>query len=89
GINTPSKSSKTGKSATAKEPVEEPIAEVVMDDAVNTAGEDVVRDDDQSQDTSEPKTNNTPNQDWFKQSPRPPTPDSECNKCQVVLDQPK
>ncbi|GKC17794.1 hypothetical protein Tco_1014576 [Tanacetum coccineum] len=29
----PSKGSKTGKSASAKEPVEEPIAEVVMDDA--------------------------------------------------------
>nr|GFC81634.1 hypothetical protein [Tanacetum cinerariifolium] len=38
------------------EPVKEPIAKVVMDDAVNTAGEDVVRDDDQPQDTSEPKT---------------------------------
>ncbi|GJR85373.1 hypothetical protein Tco_0209384 [Tanacetum coccineum] len=37
----PSKGSKTGKSASAKEPVEEPNAEVVMDDAVNTAGEDV------------------------------------------------
>ncbi|GJZ32748.1 hypothetical protein Tco_0578184 [Tanacetum coccineum] len=34
----PYKGSKTGKSASAKEPVEEPIAEVVMDDA----GEDVV-----------------------------------------------
>nr|GEV00070.1 hypothetical protein [Tanacetum cinerariifolium] len=52
----PSKSSKTGKSAAAKEPVEEPIAEVVMDDAVNTASVDVVRDDDQPQDTLEPKT---------------------------------
>ncbi|GJU86907.1 hypothetical protein Tco_1294453 [Tanacetum coccineum] len=59
-----SKSSKTGKFATTKEPVEEPIAKVVMDDAVNTAGEDVVRDDDQLQDTSEPKTYKTPNQDW-------------------------
>ncbi|GJZ76982.1 hypothetical protein Tco_0641654 [Tanacetum coccineum] len=85
----PSKGSKTDKSASAMEPVEEPIAKVVMNDAVNTAGEDVVRDDDQPQDTSEPKTNKTPNQDWFKQSPRPPTPDSEWNKCQVVLDQPK
>ncbi|GKD09996.1 hypothetical protein Tco_1189681 [Tanacetum coccineum] len=45
-----SKGSKTGKSASAKEPVEEPIVEVVMDDT----GEDVVRDDDQPQDTSEP-----------------------------------
>nr|GEV74334.1 hypothetical protein [Tanacetum cinerariifolium] len=41
----PSKSSKTGKFASAKEPVEEPITVVVMDDVVNTAGEDVVRDD--------------------------------------------
>ncbi|GJT38290.1 hypothetical protein Tco_0938155 [Tanacetum coccineum] len=42
----PSKGSKTSKFASAKEPVEEPIAEVVMDDVVNTGGEDVVRDDD-------------------------------------------
>nr|GFA59478.1 hypothetical protein [Tanacetum cinerariifolium] len=46
----PSKGSKTGKYASAKEPAEEP-----------TVGEDVVRDDDQSQDTSEPKTNKNPN----------------------------
>nr|GEW38611.1 hypothetical protein [Tanacetum cinerariifolium] len=39
------------------EPVEEPTAEVVMDDA----GEDVVRNDDQPQDTFEPKT------PWFNQ----------------------
>ncbi|GJR58202.1 hypothetical protein Tco_1500364 [Tanacetum coccineum] len=39
----PSKGSKTGKSASANEPIEEPVAEVVMDDA----GKDVVRDDDQ------------------------------------------
>ncbi|GJZ37182.1 hypothetical protein Tco_0583373 [Tanacetum coccineum] len=37
----PSKGSKTSKSASIKEPIEEPNAEVVMDDAVNTAGEDV------------------------------------------------
>ncbi|GKE88215.1 hypothetical protein Tco_1565690 [Tanacetum coccineum] len=85
----PLKSSKTGKYATAKELVEEPIAKVVMDDAVNTAGEDVVRDDDQPQDTLKPKTSNTLNQDWFKQPPRPPTPDPEWNKRQVVLDQPE
>ncbi|GJS60831.1 hypothetical protein Tco_0655615 [Tanacetum coccineum] len=81
----PSKSSKTGKSASAKEPVEEPTAEVVMDDA----GEDVVRDDDQPQDASEPKTAKTLNPEWFTQPPRPPTPDPEWNKCQVVLDQPE
>ncbi|GKF24415.1 hypothetical protein Tco_0076737, partial [Tanacetum coccineum] len=42
---------KTGKSASVMELVKEPIAEVVMDDA----GNDVVRDDDQLQDSSEPK----------------------------------
>ncbi|GJW96438.1 hypothetical protein Tco_0853568 [Tanacetum coccineum] len=51
------KGSKTGKSALAKEPGEEPIAEVVMDDA----GDDMVRDDDQPQDASEPKTSKTSN----------------------------
>ncbi|GJU81629.1 hypothetical protein Tco_1283994 [Tanacetum coccineum] len=38
----PSKGSKSGKYASTKEPVEEPIAEVAMDDAVNTTGEDVI-----------------------------------------------
>nr|GEV00733.1 hypothetical protein [Tanacetum cinerariifolium] len=46
-----SKGSKTGKSTSAKELVEEPIAEVVMDDA----SKDVVHDDDQPQDASKPK----------------------------------
>ncbi|GJT49954.1 hypothetical protein Tco_0976111, partial [Tanacetum coccineum] len=72
-----------------REPVKEQIVEVVMDDAVNTAGEDVVCDDDQPQDTSEPKTDKTLNQYWFKQPPMPPTPDLEWNKCLVVLDQPE
>ncbi|GJR05798.1 hypothetical protein Tco_0528782 [Tanacetum coccineum] len=69
----PSKGSKTGKSAPTKEPVEEPIVEVVMDDA----DDDVVHDDEQPQDASEPKTTKTPNLDWFTQPPRPPTPDPE------------
>ncbi|GJZ02022.1 hypothetical protein Tco_0519983 [Tanacetum coccineum] len=73
---TPTKGSKTGKSASAKEPVEEPIAEVIMDDV----GDDVVRDGNQPQDTSEPKTRKILNPDWFKQPPRPPTPDPEWNK---------
>ncbi|GKD61634.1 hypothetical protein Tco_1299143, partial [Tanacetum coccineum] len=75
----PSKGFKTGKATSSKEPVEEPTAEVVIDDA----GEDVVRDDDQPQDTSEPKTTKTPNPEWFTQPPRPPTPDSEWNKHQI------
>ncbi|GKF56519.1 hypothetical protein Tco_0166859, partial [Tanacetum coccineum] len=65
-------------SASAKEPVEEPIAEVIMDDA----GDDVVRVDDQPQDTSKPKTRKTLNLYWFKQPPRPPTPDPEWSKRQ-------
>ncbi|GJU54939.1 hypothetical protein Tco_1228653 [Tanacetum coccineum] len=56
---------------------------------VNNVGEDVVCDDDQPQDTSEPKIYKTLNQDWFKQPQRPPTPDPEWNKCQVILDQPE
>ncbi|GJV12255.1 hypothetical protein Tco_1353796 [Tanacetum coccineum] len=81
----PTKGSKIGKSASTKEPIEEPIAEVVMDDA----GEDVVHDDDQPQDTSEPKTATTPNPEWFKQPPRPLTPDPEWNKRQVIFGQPE
>ncbi|GKA97596.1 hypothetical protein Tco_0825490 [Tanacetum coccineum] len=81
----PSKGFKTGKSASKKEPVEEPSAEVVMDDT----GDGVVHDDKQPQDASEPKTAKTPNPEWFTQPPRPPTPDPEWNKRQVVLDQPK
>nr|GEW74528.1 hypothetical protein [Tanacetum cinerariifolium] len=73
-----SKGSKIGKSASAKEPVVEPIAEVVMDDA----SDDVVHDDDQPHDASEPKTAKTPNPEWFTQPPRPPTPDSKWNKRQ-------
>nr|GEW66958.1 hypothetical protein [Tanacetum cinerariifolium] len=74
----PTKGSKTGESASAKEPVEEPIAEVVMDNV----GDDVARDDNQPQDTSKPKTRKTLNPEWFKQPPRPFTPDSEWNKRQ-------
>nr|GFB17692.1 hypothetical protein [Tanacetum cinerariifolium] len=77
----PTKGSKTGKSALAKEPVEEPIAEVIMDDA----GDDLVRDDDQPQAASEPKTSKTLNPEWFKQPPRPPSLDPEWNKRQYML----
>nr|GEU45495.1 hypothetical protein [Tanacetum cinerariifolium] len=53
----PTKGSKTGKSAFAKEPVEELNVEVVMDDA----GDDVAHNDNQPQDASKPKTTKTPN----------------------------
>ncbi|GJZ20714.1 hypothetical protein Tco_0557304, partial [Tanacetum coccineum] len=71
----PSKGSKTGKCASEKELVKEPIAKVVMDDA----GDDVVHDEDQPQDAFEPKTTKTLNPNWFTQPSRPPTPDPECN----------
>nr|GEV66987.1 uncharacterized mitochondrial protein AtMg00810-like [Tanacetum cinerariifolium] len=71
----PFKGFKTGKSASAKEPVEEPIAEVVMDDT----GDDVVHDDDQPQDASEPKIAKTLNPEWFTQPLRPPTSNPEWN----------
>nr|GEZ63794.1 hypothetical protein [Tanacetum cinerariifolium] len=73
----PIKASKIGKSTSAKEQVKEPIVEVVMDDA----GDNVARDVNQAQDTSEPKTRKTLNPDLFKQPPRPPTLDPEWNKC--------
>nr|GEY48148.1 hypothetical protein [Tanacetum cinerariifolium] len=80
----PTKGFKTCKSALTKEPVEEPIAEVIMNDA----GDDMARDDDQPQATLEPKKRKTLNSDWVKQPPRLPTPDPKWNKRQVVIDQP-
>ncbi|GJR99838.1 hypothetical protein Tco_0316347 [Tanacetum coccineum] len=77
----------TGKSATTKEPIEEPIVEVEMDDPVNTAAKDVVLDADQLHDDSTQAKDKAPKQDWFKQPLRPPTPYPEWNKRQVVLDQ--
>ncbi|GKD18180.1 hypothetical protein Tco_1207338, partial [Tanacetum coccineum] len=64
------------RSALAKKPVEEPIAKVVMDDV----GDDLVLDDNQPQDASQPKKDKT--LEWFKQPPRPSTPDPEGNKRQ-------
>nr|GEW85229.1 hypothetical protein [Tanacetum cinerariifolium] len=43
-------------------------------------GEDVVRDDDQPQDTYEPKISKTLNLEWFTQTARLPTPNLEWNK---------
>ncbi|GKB08547.1 putative reverse transcriptase domain-containing protein, partial [Tanacetum coccineum] len=65
--------------------VEEPIAEVVMDDA----GNDVVHDDDQPQDASKPKTANTSNPEWFTQPLRPLTPDPEWNKPRLDSNNPE
>nr|GEV41501.1 hypothetical protein [Tanacetum cinerariifolium] len=81
---TPTKDSKTSKSASTKETVEENIAKVIMD----ATGDDVLHDDDQSQDTLKPKTRKTLNPVWFNQPLRPPTPDPEWNKRHLVVDQP-
>ncbi|GKB34042.1 hypothetical protein Tco_0878984 [Tanacetum coccineum] len=88
-VKAPSKSSKTGKSATTKEPIEEPIADVVMDDLETNANEDMVNDVDRPQDDVAPKTNKPSTKTWFKQPPRTPTPDPKYNKHQVVTDQPE
>ncbi|GJV94382.1 hypothetical protein Tco_1545959 [Tanacetum coccineum] len=75
-----SKSSKTSKSETIKELIEEPIAKVVMDDLETNANEDVVNDANRPQDDVAPKTNKPSKDTWFKQPPRPPTLDLEWNK---------
>ncbi|GJX53051.1 hypothetical protein Tco_0281420, partial [Tanacetum coccineum] len=41
--------------------------------------------DNQPEHASKPKTTKILNPDWFKQPPRPPTPDPEWNKCQDPL----
>ncbi|GKE36363.1 hypothetical protein Tco_1459768 [Tanacetum coccineum] len=48
--------------------------EVLMDSEDNATNAYVVNDADQSQDDSKPQTEKFP---WFKQPPRPPTPDPE------------
>ncbi|GKF37931.1 hypothetical protein Tco_0114689, partial [Tanacetum coccineum] len=58
----PTKGSKTGKFTSAKEPVEEPTIEAIMDDA----SDDLVHDDEQPQATSKPKTSKTLNPRWLK-----------------------
>nr|GEV97342.1 hypothetical protein [Tanacetum cinerariifolium] len=67
--NKESESSK--KPSTTKENLK-----VVMDDV----GKNVVHDDDQPQDTSEPNTAKNLNPEWFTKPPRPPTLDPEWNK---------
>ncbi|GKE32633.1 hypothetical protein Tco_1451955, partial [Tanacetum coccineum] len=79
----PTKNSKTDKYATTQEPIEELIAEVVMDDLYTTTNEDVENDVDRPQDYVAPKTNKPSRDTWFKQPPRPPTPKPEWNKHQV------
>ncbi|GKB07728.1 hypothetical protein Tco_0836012 [Tanacetum coccineum] len=84
----PAKTSKSRKSVTAEEQVEELVFEMASDDIEQTA-DDVANDADQPLDDSTKTKDKDPKKDWFKQPSRPPTPDQEWNKRQVVVDQPE
>ncbi|GJZ84543.1 hypothetical protein Tco_0649882 [Tanacetum coccineum] len=84
----PAKTSKSSKSVTVEELVEEPVFEMASDDIEQTT-DNVTNDVDQPPDDSTQTKDKAPKQDWFKQPPRPPTPDLEWNKRQVVLYQPE
>nr|GEY03575.1 reverse transcriptase [Tanacetum cinerariifolium] len=85
--DTPPKSSKIGKSAVAEESGKEAIHEVTM--GIEEPVHENVNDVDQHLNESEPKTYSTPEHDWFKQPPRPPTPDPESSNCsfRILLQQ--
>ncbi|GKC69113.1 hypothetical protein Tco_1114996 [Tanacetum coccineum] len=85
---TPPKTSKTRKSVHAKDIVEEATHEVAMDveeptqeNAKNNANQPQIKD--------ALKTSKIPNKDWFKQPPRPRTPDPEWNIVQTISDEPE
>ncbi|GJW98266.1 hypothetical protein Tco_0180074 [Tanacetum coccineum] len=84
----PAKTSKYGKSVTAEEPVEELVVEMAFDDIEQTI-DDVANDDNQPPDDSTQTKDKAPKTGWFKQPRKPPTPDPEWNKRQVVDDQPE
>ncbi|GKB57443.1 hypothetical protein Tco_0913629 [Tanacetum coccineum] len=75
----PAKTSKSGKSMTAEEPIEEPVFEMASDDIEQTV-DDVANDADQLPDDSTQTKDKNPKKYWFKQPPRPPTPNQEWNK---------
>ncbi|GJS53973.1 hypothetical protein Tco_0627335 [Tanacetum coccineum] len=72
----PTKTSKSGKSVTTEEPVEEPVFEMVSDDFEQIV-DDVANDVDEPPDDSTQTKDKDPKKDWFKQPPKPPTPDQE------------
>ncbi|GJV76949.1 hypothetical protein Tco_1508533 [Tanacetum coccineum] len=77
--NTTPKASKTDKSLNAEEIVVKPT-EVVTMGAEENIVDDMSNVDEQPDGEAAPKTNNAPKNDWFKQPPRPHTPDPEWNK---------
>nr|GFD32461.1 hypothetical protein [Tanacetum cinerariifolium] len=60
-----------------KESVPNSSKEVIIGAEDNTVNDDVVIDADQPQDDSVPNIDTAPKNNWFKQTPRPPTPDPE------------
>ncbi|GJV86038.1 hypothetical protein Tco_1525936 [Tanacetum coccineum] len=83
---TPPKTYKTGKYVHAEETFEEATHEVAMDVEEPTQ-ENAENNVDQPQSKDALKTLKIPNKDWFKQPPRPPTPDPEWNIVQTVSDE--
>ncbi|GJU18321.1 ribonuclease H-like domain-containing protein [Tanacetum coccineum] len=82
---TQSKLSSTGESVNADETIEEQVHEDAMDVAEPIL-DDVVNDADQPQDDVNPKKDKST---WFKQPPRPETPDLELHKDRFVDDGPE
>nr|GEY20222.1 hypothetical protein [Tanacetum cinerariifolium] len=68
------KTSKSAKSVTVEEPIEEQVHEMTIDVEENIV-DDMVNADEQPDGEATPKTDNSLKNDWFKQPPRPPTPD--------------
>ncbi|GJU43763.1 hypothetical protein Tco_1201029 [Tanacetum coccineum] len=87
-VKTLPKTSKYGKSVTAKEPHEKHVHEISMDAEENIVDE-MSNADEQPYGEDAPKIDNGLKNNWFKQPPRPPTPDPEWNKCLIVDDQPE
>ncbi|GJZ67218.1 hypothetical protein Tco_0630458 [Tanacetum coccineum] len=76
------KTSKSGKSVTAEEPVEEHVREMTMDVEENIV-DNMGNANEQPDGEAAPKTDKFL---WFKQSPRPPTPDPEWDKGKAIVD---
>nr|GEW30421.1 hypothetical protein [Tanacetum cinerariifolium] len=86
--NTIPKTSKSCKSVIVEEQDEEHVHDMLLDAEENIADE--IRNANKLPNgEATPNTDNAPKSNWFKQPPRPPNPDPEWNKCQVIDDQPK
>ncbi|GJT61793.1 hypothetical protein Tco_1005326 [Tanacetum coccineum] len=71
-----------------KEKVAEPTKEVTMDAEENIV-DDIGNADEQPDGEATPMIDNAPKKDWFKQPPRPPTPDPEWNIGKAIEDGPE